>query len=393
MWYNKTRLENLLMLEEVRDWFRSGLIDLQQYSNLLASKRPAYKRSNVLFRIGMFVLTTIGLYSSFGLGGLMINMFSGDTGLKVFLFLASGIAFVVLRIFIRDKDHFKSGVDEALAYNGLGLLIAGIQVTANQFDNDFVLFFLITSIPFVIIGAILLTDRFLSVLSFAGMVALVFMLILKMGIYGKLFLPFMLMLFSAFVYLVVKNFSRNEKYYFWKECLEYIGVGCLVVFYLSGNYYVVREGSVLLMNLTLAAGHDIPYAFIFYAFTALVPVFYIYYGLKNKSYAFLNLGMIFTACSILSIRYYYSILSIEMALVGGGIILLVISWWLLRYLKTSRRGISALENQHQKPLINATTEALLIAQSFGQGPVNSGSDSGTKFGGGEFGGGGAGSNY
>lgn len=389
--YNRQSLENLLVLEQVKVWQRMKLIDSADVSNILLLKQPAYNRSHLLYRIGIFVLTLITISSVSGIAGLVLEIFDNDQGYKFFMLFSAFAIFGILIFFIKEKNHFKSGVDDALLYVSLGLFIAVIQLFFNSWGDDFVLFFALTAFPVLVIASIFFIDRLLAVLSFISLITIVFLLTLKTGVYGKLFLPFILMFTAGVIYYVVSRLRKNLKYFFWTSCLTYIGYCCLIVFYLAGNYYVVREASVLLMGFSLTPGSDIPYAFIFYGLTFLVPAVYIFYGLKNRKYSFLNFGLLFMLLGILTIRYYYSMLPIEIALVSGGLFCLVFGWLVLQILKVPKYGISADEDKSGSLWFGMVTESLVIAQTFApvQPTGDSSSSSSTEFGGGKFGGGGA----
>jgi hypothetical protein len=389
--YNRERLDNLLVLEQVKKWYKKGLLNMEQVMAIISASQPAYKRSHILYRTGVFLLTTVILFSSSGIFGLLFNSFNGEDSLKIMMFLASFIIFGYLFMYVRNKHHYKTGVDDALLYNGLLLFIGAFQWTFNRFDGDFFLFMVITSLPVILIASTLFIDRFLSLVSFAAVITLVFLLTLKAGIWGKMLLPFILMAVSLVIYFLMRAWKNNRKLYLWKECFEQVGFGSLITLYLSGNYYVVREASVMLMNIEIRPGEDIPFAFLFYAFTLVVPLVYIFIGLKERLYSFLNLGLLFVALSVLTIRYYYSIMAVEVALLAGGFILLLVSWLVMRYLKTPKYQITVGQDEDVNKGFNLTAEALVIAQSFHQQPAAA--EEGTQFGGGEFGGGGAGSKY
>jgi hypothetical protein len=78
-------------------------------------------------------------------------------------------------------------------------------------------------------------------------------------------------------------------------------------------------------------------------------------------------------------------------MIAGGVILIALSFFSLRYFKNVRHGITGERDRDKNNTFNLAAEALVIAQTFSKGPAQP--DKGTPFGGGEFGGGGAGSNY
>jgi hypothetical protein len=77
-----------------------------------------------------------------------------------------------------------------------------------------------------------------------------------------------MMLISVPLYFYFRNIKQNPNYFLWGNCILVAECASLIVFYLSGNYMVVRELSIELMNLYFAADEEIPLAFLFYGLTA-----------------------------------------------------------------------------------------------------------------------------
>lgn len=100
-------------------------------------------------------------------------------------------------------------------------------------------------------------------------------------------------------------------------------------------------------------------------------------------------GFILMVATIFTFRYYYAVLPPETAILLGGVLLILISYALIRYLKKSRYGFSFDKNKTlDKERIDM--KSLIISQIPGRKPI---ADSGVQFGGGSFGSGGAGGNY
>jgi hypothetical protein len=93
---------------------------------------------------------------------------------------------------------------------------------------------------------------------------------------------------------------------------------------------------------------------------------------------------------ILTVRYYHTILPAEVAMSIFGMLLITISYALIKYLATPKRGFTFEDDGHRnKNLLNA--EALIIAQVFGKKAAVQ--QDGVQFGGGSSGGAGATGNY
>ena len=156
----------------------------------------------------------------------------------------------------------------------------------------------------------------------------------------------------------------------------------LVVLYLAGNYLVVREGNAALHNLSVSA--QVPFASVFYALTAGIPLLYIVLGLRRADRPMLLLGMLALAFSVFTLRQYRSLLPPEIAAVVAGAILTVMAGALLRWLRPARFGLTSEADDEPR---HFNLENLIQAQT-AHAPTAPAS-SGFEFGGGQSGGGGA----
>ena len=161
--------------------------------------------------------------------------------------------------------------------------------------------------------------------------------------------------------------------------------------YFSMNYLVVRELSESLLGLTIAKGEDIPFALLFYGFTFLVPVFYIVYSLYTKDRLMLIIGFLVFGFSIFTIRFYYHILPIEVALLLGGALLFLAAYLSIRKLKDKETGLTFKPALETKIDFLSNLEALIVATQVDLKPMES--QSKMPFGGGGFSGGGAGESF
>jgi uncharacterized membrane protein YgcG len=164
----------------------------------------------------------------------------------------------------------------------------------------------------------------------------------------------------------------------------------LLTFYAAGNYFVVREVGNEMYNLHLGTKNQIPFGWLFWILTVAIPPAYFIYGILKKNLLFMRVGLCLAMLSILTFRFYYAILPAEVAMTIAGLLLTLTSYFLTRYLKSSRHGFSFDHTKGtSKNLLNA--QSLIIAQTLG---TKTHTETKTvEFGGGSFGGGGSGSTY
>jgi hypothetical protein len=165
----------------------------------------------------------------------------------------------------------------------------------------------------------------------------------------------------------------------------------LLLFYLSGNYLVVRELAGVLLNTEIPVGTEIPLAPFFYAFTLAVPVLYIVYALRQKSRLLLWIGLLALAFSVFTIRYYHHFLPPAVALTLGGVLLFMVAYFAIKKLKDKTTGITFQPDRSANGNL-AMAETLITVAQFGQKAAVA-SDSNSGFGGGGFSGGGSEGGY
>ncbi|WP_216678878.1 hypothetical protein [Hymenobacter siberiensis] len=204
---------------------------------------------------------------------------------------------------------------------------------------------------------------------------------------GQALLPFLIMATAAgglFLYrMLARRVAGTPLADYYTSCLLMLKVLTLAVFYLGGNYLVVCEGNAELHSLNVSV--QIPFAPLFYLFTAGIPLLYITLGLRRADRPLLLLSLLALAFSIFTLRHYRSLLPPEIAAVATGALLTVLlAGALLRALRPARFGLTSLPDDEPrhfnlKNLIQAQTAHALDAPALG----------GFEFGGGQSGGGGA----
>jgi len=385
--YNKEWLDNLRIQETAEKWFRKSFISVLQLNTVKEQFFCGYKHTNLFVRIGLFLFTLILANSSIGLVILFLDQSVKSFGI-IFLVFA-GIIWFVLEKFIKEKKYFRNGIDDMLLYVSLSYFISGICVIVFQATDsvnlDNALLIGIIVLPVLIISAIRFTDTFTSVLAYVCFLLIVFILVHKSGSIGKALMPFVFMIVSLLVYRIITKMKKTGRKHYWQNCFSTVETASLITLYAAGNYFVVRESSALLLDLALQPGDDIPFAIIFYILTLAVPVAYIVTGIRNKDRIILRTGIILCALAFVTYRYYYHFMDAEIAMILAGTFLIAVSWFAIKKLKTPRNGITFKDTGDGPSFMEA--ESLVIAQTFGQ---HAPKKNDIEFGGGSFGGGGAG---
>lgn len=384
--YDKKKLQNEVLADEADTLYKGGFISKDQ-KKLIEKELPVFKnQSNILVRIGFFLLGSL-LYSSICGMVSLFGLHSEHIYFQICFYLFAAIGFGGSELLGRQHYH-SHGLDDAFILGTILNLGIAVAITTEGYEMIIALV--------VAIAALFMFLRYLHVLSMLvfciSVTAFLFFGMFEFGETGKAILPFTAMIFAGVLYIVTKKMidKLNENYYY--NGLLLANSFCLVLFYFSCNYLVVRELSAELLGIDVKQGTDIPFAFFFYAFTVIVPIVYLVQALKTKDRIMLWLSFLAIAFSIYTIRFYYSVLPIETALTLGGIALFFVAYFSIKKLKEKESGLTFKPDRinHSDTFLNA--EALVVASTFGMKPEVK-TVSPMEFGDGGFSGGGSGGSY
>lgn len=381
--YNKTSLRNNDIRKQSTAAFVNNLITADELQQIKEKYPVHFYTPNFFIRIGLFILTGIIVSFSFSFFSL-IFMSSIENAMNVLLLFFSLLTYSALEFMIEKNNHYKSGVDDALMWNSAGMFLGSlILIIDSGALTNCILTFLVS-----FYCSVRFADRIMSAVAFLSFLALLFFLFTDhLGI-SKAIIPFVLMAASAAVYLLMTLLEKKENLKNYAHCFTVIIICSLLSFYAAGNYYVVREVNNAMFHLT--SDGSLPFGWLFWILTVLIPILYIIRGVQKKDVIFLRIGVLLIAAMIFTIRYYHSVLPLEVAMTIAGSVLLILSYALINYLKQPKFGFtyaeSNSENRDEKSLI----ESLVIVETLGQQakPADT-----TRFGGGSFGGGGAGGEF
>lgn len=376
--YDIKQVENVYYQSVINDWQEDKLLKNEQAESALQEFPVELYQPNWFIRIGLFIFTNIVSFFSVSFIGLILNIFDSENSIGVLSILMSFVFVFFLEYFIKTRKVYHSGIDNALLYSAIGAFSAGIFFLTDEFLDGwhYPLIIFLVSLPAIFRYA----DALLAIVNFICFYCFLFLLITENET-GKLVIPFVIMLVSGVVYFISQK-TKTTAYYL--DCQYVIEVLALAFFYLGGNYLIVREGNAMLTNATDST--EIAFAWLFWIFTFLIPIIYLIWGGMQKDRKPIVVGLVAFGFSVFTFRFYHNIMPIEWALTIGGIILILLSVWAIRFLKSPRYNLTSLpmgSTQLQD------LEAFIIAQTL---KMNQPTQS-NKFGGGDFGGGGAEGKY
>lgn len=379
--YNTNDLNALLITEKAEIWHNRGWLSTALWTKIKANYVVNFYSPNIFMRIAGFIFSLILIVALLAI----LTLFMGGNVEKSWPLLAVFMGFIAIAFleFIIKSKHYKSGIDDALLYGGVCLVMGGLTSVLDLNTNELTFYCLF--LPFLTIAAIRYVDNLMSIVVYTFSLIIVILTTFKLASMASLILPFVVMLFSTIIYLIVVKMQQNKAFIYWQINLNTLEALSLITFYASGNYFILQQTNALYFNNTIVA---MPYVFWFFTFAT--PFLYIYKGLKNKNRLLLSIGLLAIAAGIASFRYYFHVMPMEIAAIIGGVILLSTAYFSIKYLRNNKTPFTYDEEDGEKPFYQHA-ESLIIAQTFGnQQPQDAEKP---LFGGGDFGGGGGGSAF
>lgn len=380
--YNKTALHNLHIIKEARAWAKKKIITSNQLSGISDAYPATLYHPNIVIRLLIFIASLIGIGGVTGLLTLIVSD-SGEPVIYVLMLLYGLGSWVALdRIVINLNQHYKSGLTEALLYHSMLFVWVGLA-GFSDFDTDAMWWL---ALPVLIIATVRYLDLISTVLGVLVFAYLIFDTFYNLGGIFQIIIPFVFLAVFTPLYFIIHAGRKKLALHLWSDVLLMVEVISLLFTYAAGNYLVVRELTLNLMYLELAEGEDIPYAWVFYGLTVLIPLLYLYVGIKKKDRVLLRVSLLVLAFSVFTFKYYYSLGHPEITITLAGVLLLATAFGLQHFLRSIRNGYTR-ENLLDEKWGNTNAEAFVIAQTLGGNQAVE--DTTSSGGGGEFGGGGS----
>jgi hypothetical protein len=386
--YDLKELENRKVIADSRDLYKSRFLSQEQWQQIQTTFVCKLYTPSFFMKILFFILAIIGMFTIMGPFALAL----GDIGIGGYRFLSlilgSVILFFTEKVLIREKNHYKSGITEAGMFAGLSF----IAFATMGFESENVIMYLIGGLVLSLVAAVRYLNLVGLVLGLFFFGWILFYTSMEAGGLIQALLPFTFMAAFALVYFLSRwGEAKIDNIVFDNQFILSQAIA-LLMFYMAGNYFVVRELSVNLMDLSLLDGQDIPFAFMFYIFTAAIPFAYLYWGIRHRSLLFLRVGLLTIALSVITLKYYFSLGMPVVTITISGALLIGIALGVMKYLKQPRSGFTRELIFKDKWMTNDVT-GFVASQTLGGNKAGLSGDGDQLMQGGKFGGGGAGNNW
>jgi len=384
--YNETDLNNLSLQEFASKALKTELITKEEYNNILLQHPVRFYSPNIFLRIGLGLLVSI---ISSAIIGLLLLLSDAKEPAPIIFFM--GIASIIaLELCIKRWKHYRSGIDDLLLHSGILYLLLFVS-----FQFNFRQEILLSAFAFLLysMASLRYLDRLAAILAPGALISLIYNIFDQWNVQQNSVVYFVVAAIMALMALVIHQIQKKAFFIIQHQVLQLAKYTAMIACYASLHYYVVEQN--LLVNNHMVANAKKPVFLVWFhwAWTILLPVCALYYGLWKKDRPWIRIGITL----IIAIFFYwqseFTPLEHDIAAVLYGILLVGISYFCINYLKTNNSNytdeIDSGENNWK------WVESLAVSAGFsGQASAGVTNESGgTNFGGGTFGGGGAGSEF
>ncbi|MDR0794369.1 MAG: hypothetical protein LBE82_13760 [Chitinophagaceae bacterium] len=378
------------IISQASSLFDEGKISAETLAKIKEKYKDKLYTPNLFIACAIALATIVAVLFCVTLYFLMfyVSIKTSDSNLSLkisYLILGGGFYFALEKL-VKSYRFYNAGVDNILQITVLVFTFLFIAFNWTEGTSEWWEWGFLMVVPV----AAWLCYRFYNALSactgFASLIVFFIFFGGKQDGMIHVFLPFLIMIISIIAFVLTLAASKNSRFYFYAKTFTSLKAFSLITLYLAGNYFVINS-----LNDTSRVGGLLG-AF-FWLWTCAVPFVYLVYGIVKKDLLEIRVGSIIIAVAIFTIRNYYAVLPAEIAMMIAGIVLILISYLLIKFLSKPKRSFTSKKIGAGNA---ANIEALIIAQTFAKTGNNTTPSSSTTFegfGGGSTGGGGAGGSY
>jgi hypothetical protein len=379
--YGDKTLYNLEVQLQAKEAYKKNYVSEQSLAAIVQQHPVDLYQPNVAVRLGMSFLTIFIILAAIGL---IILIISASSLIGTFMVLSGIGCYGAAEMMAGKKRHYNSGVDNTLLVAVPVLIVTGLGFDLNNAETflSFLSFITCTWL------AIRFADSLMTILATTSFLLFGFYAYVNLGEFTISTYPFVIISLAAAVFRVSSKMLQSPKRLIYHHCFNVMRLVGVIALYLGGNFYFIDN----LTNDTYLLQADSPLrmSWLFWIWTMLFPVACFAKGIKSKDILLVRCGVLFICAAVLTFRNYYAIVPAEIAMLIAGALLIGITYWLMKYLQQPKHGfVFAEEDSEVKE--SANLEALLVGEAFSHQQPAAAED--PRFGGGSFGGAGAGSNY
>lgn len=356
--YSEKELYNNHILVKAREAFEASMIGAESLQKIEKTYPCKLYTPNYFIAFALGLLTLIAFSFTAFLFGISVN--ANSTG----VFTITSILMAILSYFslewvVKIKMYFNAGVDNALM---LLVLIFTSSIFIITEDNHSWIFINSLLMMISVWLSMRFTDAFMAMVSASFFFVICYLLFLKAG--GSIFLSFSLGMMTLIggLYFLLNQMAKRLNFIY-EKCVNALRILLLVAFYAAGNFWLISE----LQGLNMEQNGKIPFGGLFWVFTLLTPVLYLVYGVVKKDLLILRTGLFLTILTILTYKFYYSLLPVEVEMLLMGSVLITTGFFFIKWLCPERHGFTS-DIISPKPGWK-NIEALIIAGTMGEAKI------------------------
>ena len=393
--YNEQWIFNRGILEQAERWHRQQLLSDSDLKTIRKTYPVDFRQTNGFLEVGLFLFTTVAIIACYLLPASMFSLISESSkAYGLFNMLAGVVIGVVGNLLIKRRLLYRNGIDNAFVVTMTGFLAFGfnqlipieLSVAAHAF----------LTLPLLLLVLWYYGDTLIAFFVVATFYTAVFQKLLSFP-WGKDALPFVMIALSLLLFITSTYIQRtNPKEVYYTDPLNLAQWFSLIILAASGNYFVIRTLNGFLLPNSPGIQHmekspQIGLPVLFWLLTFLIPLAYVWQGFVKKNRMLLVLGMLGLIAAVATVHEYTALLPLNVILTLGGLLLIGLAVFGIRYLSQPRQGFTD-EPDDESPNEFFTNAATLAAVQ-AAGAASNGPKENLRFGGGQFGGGGSEGNY
>lgn len=375
--YNKEKVENLLIEEKSYRLFNERVIDKKTFLDIQKNTADQLYSPGFFVRFGFLILTAIISLLIFGLG-LLAAIDSGEKGIAILSLFSGIIGIFIAELFISEKKHFQSGIDDAL------LLLSGIAIVSFagfMFNSERA-----AIIASVIVSAFLTIRYTHQVATITSVISIVF-LVMEMFHNANPYLVIAIQLIPLAIIIIATTIAVNKgKHIVYFKTLQLLKYTAIITMYAFLNYLFINERFFYSFDIEI---NKSPTNLIWIA-TFLFPIITFIYAFRQKEIWLLRISVVLFLLSVIGFYQYYPFIPTEWALSIIGIIAIIKALFLIKYFNPFKLGYTSKPLTPVDSILQDQLGGAVITENITT-PQPDGNS--TKFGGGSFGGGGAWQDY
>ena len=325
--YSKDQQENIFIDKKGRELLRSKLITREQYNLMHSLSDTGLKQTGLFFRALYFIFSLVFLIAALGYF-IWLFKIQGSSALSFVFFLFGIGAYLLAEWLIVQKRVYRYGIEEGFALGASILFLLGVSFGLASLN-------LKNQLP-AIINSLAAAALYYWYYRRFGFLYAAFL-----AIYFLATLPFqfhlsemplrltLLALFGAIFYLNIRA-DQNNRFEYQTENNQIIQAILVLGIYFALNAAVPGFSRQL---------PPLPPLFYWACFllTFIVPGSVLFFGVRNKSRAFIDAGLITSIISLCTIKLFFSIQYQAWDPVVLGFILMVVVFGAKRLIDSDKR--------------------------------------------------------